>query len=109
MTGYDLRLRSYHVHGSSKHGIARCVYENNNIRLVVERKAKILYWTCIFSNKENSTDNDNLTIRTRKTDRLKKKTQKNPLKIIFIFSYFFFQGTSRIRTCHFGFLSAPIL
>ena len=91
MTGYDLRLRSYHVHGSSKHGIAHCVYENNNIRLVVERKAKILYWTCIFSNKENSTDNDNLTIRTRKTDRLKKKTQKNPLKIIFIFSYFFFK------------------
>ena len=90
MTGYDLRLRSYHVHGSSKHGIARCVYENNNIRLVVERKAKILYWTCIFSNKENSTDNDNLTIRTRKTDRLKKKHKKNPLKIIFIFSYFFF-------------------
>ena len=89
MTGYDLRLRSYHVHGSSKHGIARCVYENNNIRLVVERKAKILYWTCIFSNKENSTDNDYLTIITRKTDRLKKNTKKNPLKIIFIFSYFF--------------------
>ena len=89
MTGYDLRLPSYHVHGSSKHGIARCVYENNDIRLVVERKAKILYWTCIFSNKENSTDNDNLTIITRKTDRLKKKHKKNPLKIIFIFSYFF--------------------
>ena len=89
MTGYDLRLRSYHVHGSSKHGIARCVYENNNIRLVVEMKAKILYWTCIFSNKENSTDNDNLTIRTKKTDRLKKKHKKNPLKIVFIFSYFF--------------------
>ena len=89
MTGYDLRLRSYHVHGSSKHRIARCVYENNDIRPIVERKAKILYWTCIFSNKENSTDNDNLTIRTRKTDRMKKTHTKNPLKIFFIFSHFF--------------------
>ena len=31
MTGYDLALRSYHVHGSSKHGIAHCIYENNDI------------------------------------------------------------------------------
>ena len=43
MTGYDLGLRSYHVHGSSKHGIAHCIYENNNIIIVAERKAKILY------------------------------------------------------------------
>ena len=48
MTGYDLRLRSYHVHESSKHGIARCVYENNNIRLVVERKAKNLVLDLYF-------------------------------------------------------------
>ena len=102
MSGYDLRLRSYHVHGSSKHGIAHCVYENNNI----EKKAKLLYWTCIFSNKENSSDNDNLTIRTRKTDRLKKKTHKKSTKNNFYLFLFFFQGTSRIRNCHFGFLSA---
>ena len=31
MTGYDLALRSYHVHGSSKHGIAHCTFENNDI------------------------------------------------------------------------------
>ena len=38
----------------------------------------------MYSNKENGTDSDNLTIRTRKTDMLKKKT----LKIIFNFSFF---------------------
>ena len=43
MTGCDLGLRSYHVHGSSKHGIVHCIYENNKLRIVVERKAKIMY------------------------------------------------------------------
>ena len=68
ITGYDLGLRSYHVHVLSKHGITSCIYENNNIRIVVGLVLK-----CIYSNKENGTDSDNLTIRTRKTDMMKKK------------------------------------
>ena len=39
----------------------------------------------------------------------KKKTQKKSTKNNFYFFLFFFQGTNRIRTWHFGFLSAPIL
>ena len=39
------------------------------IRIVVERNAEILYWTCIYSNK-NGTDNGNLTIRTRKINSM---------------------------------------
>ena len=69
ITGYYLGLRSYHVHVLSKHGITSCIYESNNIRIV----AKLLYWTCIYSYKEKGTDSDNLTIRTRKTDMMKKK------------------------------------
>ena len=54
-------------------------------------KAKILYWTCIFSNKENSTDNDNLTIRTKKTDRLRNINTKKSTKNSFSFFLFFFK------------------
>ena len=76
ITGHYLGLRSYHVHVLSKHGITSSIYESNNIKIVVWRKAKLLYWTCIYSNKENGTDSDNLTIRTRKTDMMKKKKHK---------------------------------
>ena len=43
ITGFYLGLRSYHVHVLSKHGITSCIYESNNIRIVVGRKAKLLY------------------------------------------------------------------
>ena len=72
LTGYYLGLRSYHVHVLSKHGITSCIYESNNIRIVVGFVLNFIYF-----NKENGTDSDNLTIRTRKTDMMKKNTKNN--------------------------------